>query len=102
MTMREGYMAYMKMVTDNFIKMQSVEKPTKQALGYVDSDDTVWPLTWKADDGLRWGTGNYELFLHATPEEIKKHNGKIALLYLCHNTKTYEEYLEFMHTPIHD
>jgi hypothetical protein len=101
MTMHEGYMAYMKMVTDNFIKMQSVEKRTKEALGYVPSDDTVWPIGWEPKDGLRWGT-DCNVYMKHDKKFIIKHNQMVAASYLRHNTKTYEEYVEFMYTPFHD
>ena len=94
--MQEGYADYMKMVTDNFVRMQSVEKPTKQALGYEPSDDTIWALSWKPEDGLRWGVGNFEVFINHDANYVKSFNNNLALAYLRHNTKTHEEYLEFI------
>jgi len=79
--LRKEYEKYAKTITDNFIKFQ-MDTPTN------------YRIEWNG--GIHFDIiNNTSLALDgATPEEIKKHNAKMAIKYVKANMLTFEEWLE--------
>ena len=90
----------MKVVADNFSKMLSPESNIYDELtpdhvnGFGNGE--ILPISWCAEDGLSWRACDFNLYITGDPSLFKGHNLNVAISYVRHNAKTFEEYLEIL------
>ena len=89
---RKEYELYMKQVTDAFIDMQS---DICTIVGY-DRDTGFKSVIWNGGLEYKIELDCNKYIKGVTEQEMKEFNAKIALRYIFENSRTYDEWLDFI------
>lgn len=88
---QKEYEAYMKIVTDAFVDMQSDK--INGTIGH-DRDRVFYEVLWDGGLDYKFDLNCSKYIKGVTLEEMKEHNAGVAKRYLFENTLSYDEWVE--------